>query len=727
MSGTELKELARTGKITPGTLVESPEGKAAPAKRVKGLKFAEPPILSVEEDEIEPLPFDNEVNEVAEKTSESSPMEQVRPKLFVDAEMNFGGAVNNNPPNIAPPSDSKTNEIEEKKTATPPVENVRPKLNVDVEVNFGGAVDANVNMESPVETAKEDDLSLATLHATAKTNKAGAEESEDEKRATINSEFDNAEKIAWLQGMIRTTDKKSINDPVHEGFTLLHLAVAINNPEIIAELVTMGANVDVKNSDGRTPLHAAAAMGSVDTIKALLKAGANIKVQANDGETPLRYAMLAKHTEVAELLRKVSTKEDVVKTHAAEDNNWLQKAISTIGENDINNPVQDGLTLLHLAVVTDAPTAIAPLVKMGADVDVKAQGQTALHFAIASGNAPMVTELLKAGAGIDVKNDGGFTPLGIAVKLNKPHIADLLRKVGAKENKDEKRTTTASEPDDAGQNNWVHELIRIMGKNNINHPVQDGCTLLHLAVVKDDQQAITQLAKMGADVDVKGSGKVSGQTALHLAIALDKLEAISTLIEHGANVDAINDQGHTPLHICITNDKSQIVPILIKAGADVEAKSDNGATLLHLAAVKGNLKTITELLKAGANIHAVAQNGHTPLSIAKAHNHSESVELLHKAEQSHKQEQLQREFTCPQCGKEMALSTSLETVNTHSEFRTEIKEEWVQTGYGLTNGFYNKIPIQVQTLIKKEMHVTKCKYCNYRKEGRTYETRDEIR
>jgi hypothetical protein len=36
--------LAACGKITPGTMIESPEGKIAPAKRAKGLTFMESPV-----------------------------------------------------------------------------------------------------------------------------------------------------------------------------------------------------------------------------------------------------------------------------------------------------------------------------------------------------------------------------------------------------------------------------------------------------------------------------------------------------------------------------------------------------------------------------------------------------------------------------------------------------------------------------------------------------------
>jgi uncharacterized membrane protein YhaH (DUF805 family) len=41
ITGGQLKELAKAGKISPGTMVETEEGKAAPARKVKGLTFVE--------------------------------------------------------------------------------------------------------------------------------------------------------------------------------------------------------------------------------------------------------------------------------------------------------------------------------------------------------------------------------------------------------------------------------------------------------------------------------------------------------------------------------------------------------------------------------------------------------------------------------------------------------------------------------------------------------------
>ena len=41
VTGGQLKGLAKAGRITPDTIVETEEGKTAPARKVKGLTFIE--------------------------------------------------------------------------------------------------------------------------------------------------------------------------------------------------------------------------------------------------------------------------------------------------------------------------------------------------------------------------------------------------------------------------------------------------------------------------------------------------------------------------------------------------------------------------------------------------------------------------------------------------------------------------------------------------------------
>ena len=77
VTGKELKELAERGVIRHGTIVENPEGKTAPAKKVKGLTFSASPVPSPTEHASNPSPSDKEVNKTDGKTV-SPPVETGR-------------------------------------------------------------------------------------------------------------------------------------------------------------------------------------------------------------------------------------------------------------------------------------------------------------------------------------------------------------------------------------------------------------------------------------------------------------------------------------------------------------------------------------------------------------------------------------------------------------------------------------------------------------------------
>lgn len=72
------------------------------------------------------------------------------------------------------------------------------------------------------------------------------------------------------------------------GATALHAAAACNCLYIVQLLISKGADVNAKNSDGCTPLHMAAMTGySSAIIEMLLSSGADVNSKTNDGETPL--------------------------------------------------------------------------------------------------------------------------------------------------------------------------------------------------------------------------------------------------------------------------------------------------------------------------------------------------------------------------------------------------------------------------------------------------------
>jgi ankyrin repeat protein len=67
----------------------------------------------------------------------------------------------------------------------------------------------------------------------------------------------------------------------------------------------LGADVDQQGINGYTPLHSAIQSGNAEVIRLLLAAGADINLRDGNGRTPLDLA-LAKNPMIAELLEQAA-------------------------------------------------------------------------------------------------------------------------------------------------------------------------------------------------------------------------------------------------------------------------------------------------------------------------------------------------------------------------------------------------------------------------------------
>ena len=99
----------------------------------------------------------------------------------------------------------------------------------------------------------------------------------------------------------------NVNATCPFGCTCLHHAVSSKN---VAEfLITKGADVNIKDNNGRTPLNWAVRRRHKDVVELLIAKGADVNAKNNEGETPLSIAEEKGHTEIVELLRKHGAKE----------------------------------------------------------------------------------------------------------------------------------------------------------------------------------------------------------------------------------------------------------------------------------------------------------------------------------------------------------------------------------------------------------------------------------
>lgn len=76
------------------------------------------------------------------------------------------------------------------------------------------------------------------------------------------------------------------------GSTALHRAASQNHPDVVKELITLGASIHATNKIGNTALHIASYCGFLDVAKVLLDAGASAQLEVRNKVemTPIDYA-----------------------------------------------------------------------------------------------------------------------------------------------------------------------------------------------------------------------------------------------------------------------------------------------------------------------------------------------------------------------------------------------------------------------------------------------------
>ncbi|XP_027175387.1 tankyrase-1 [Coffea eugenioides] len=101
----------------------------------------------------------------------------------------------------------------------------------------------------------------------------------------------------------------SIDEPVEDGDTALHLTCLYGHLPCVQLLLERGANLEVKDEDGALPLHDACAGGYTDIVQLLLNSGNSPECVKRmlesvdlDGDTPLHHAARGEHMEAIRLL-----------------------------------------------------------------------------------------------------------------------------------------------------------------------------------------------------------------------------------------------------------------------------------------------------------------------------------------------------------------------------------------------------------------------------------------
>ncbi|XP_003427840.1 putative ankyrin repeat protein RF_0381 [Nasonia vitripennis] len=175
------------------------------------------------------------------------------------------------------------------------------------------------------------------------------------------------------------------------GNKILHMICQNHAVQTMKIFLDHGAQVNIRNVEGKTPLHFCAENQSLSFIELLISYGADVNILTNNGQSVIHFAAANKHYKVLESLLK----------HGL----------------NVNAKGKDGnFTPLFNAVWSNRYENVKLLLDWQANVNERIiNSQIVLHVAVDQKHADIVNILLEHGSDINVLDDYGNTALTISL------------------------------------------------------------------------------------------------------------------------------------------------------------------------------------------------------------------------------------------------------------------------------------------------------------------------
>ena len=359
-----------------------------------------------------------------------------------------------------------------------------------------------------------------------------------------------------------------------------------------------------------TLIQYAAFCGSVKVVKYLLEHGANLDLKDLNGRTLAQFAVAGGNKEIIALFKErrvefIGTMKYAVRFHRNELFEYIE---------------DDPIPILHHCTASNNVELVLKCLENGSDINQpdKLDSNTPIGVA-AEFNALDVLHIYMniKNVNVNAKNKYGSTALHIASKndfiefvrvlltheLIQPRLTDEQGKMALHV---------------AAENGHI-DVVQLFLENGcvtVNSRTNYGATPLHMAIYNGEVELAHFLLTVNG-VDIEAT-TLTDETPIHFAAQHNRVGAIELLLASGADPNVHDKDGWTPLHYATQNVYMEALQkLLLSEKIDVNARNRAGWTPLHIASKMGNAEIVEILLATNQiKINEADNDGWTALHFA---------------------------------------------------------------------------------------------------------------
>ncbi|CAB1455779.1 unnamed protein product [Pleuronectes platessa] len=295
------------------------------------------------------------------------------------------------------------------------------------------------------------------------------------------AEVDHCDKDCMTPLLVAGYERTPVDSIDSEGRTVLSIASAQGNVEVVRTLLDRGLDENHRDDAGWTPLHMASFEGHRQVCDALIEQGARciescIDQKGYDGRNSLRVAALEGHRDIVELLLSHGSDIDYKDADgrptlyilALENQLAMTEYFLENGAN-VEASDTEGRTALHVSCWQGHVEMVRLLINYHGDVNAcDNEKRSALQSAAWQGHTKVVQFLIESGTHVDHTCNQGATALGIAAQEGHIDVVQILLENGAEPNHADQFGRTAMRVAAKGGHSMITKLLEKYGASTLN-------------------------------------------------------------------------------------------------------------------------------------------------------------------------------------------------------------------------------------------------------------------